>query len=250
MQISAQTRVLVTGGSSGIGLATVEAYLAAGARVAINHLPGDENVPALIARLTEEHGQGRVLSAPGDVSVRTDAETMVKTAIADLGGLDVLVNNAGTSGTLEPIPLSDLDRLDDAFWDKILNTNLMGPFWCARAAAPHLRDGGAIVNTASIAGLGGGASSMAYAASKAALVNMTINLAKGLGPKVRVNAVAPGLTRTPWTETWPESRTESSLAATTLKRWVEASDVAEAIVFLSCNEAMTGQTITLDCGRF
>jgi len=145
--------------------------------------------------------------------------------------------------------MSDLDRLDDAFWATILNTNLMGPFWCSRAAAPHLRKGGAIVNTASIAGLGGGASSMAYAASKAALVNMTINLARGLGPDIRVNAVAPGLTRTPWTGTWPESRTERSLASTALKRWVEPEDVAQGIVFLACNPAKTGQTITIDCGR-
>lgn len=250
MEINTNTRALVTGGASGIGLATVEAFLAAGATVAVNHLPSDETAAAQIKRLNENYGAGRALSAPGDVSQRIAAEAMIAAAIAELGGLDVLVNNAGTSATREPIPMSDLDRLDDAFWSTILNTNLMGPFWCSRAAAPHLREGGAIVNTASIAGLGGGASSMAYAASKAALVNMTINLARGLGPGIRVNAVAPGLTRTPWTDTWPESRTERSLASTALKRWVEPEDVADGILFLASNPAMTGQTITIDCGRF
>lgn len=250
METNAKTRVLVTGGASGIGLATVEAFLTAGATVAVNHLLGDETAAVQIERLNKNYGAGRALSAPGDVSLRTAAEAMVAAAIGELGGLDVLVNNAGTSATREPIPMSDMDRLDDAFWSTILNTNLMGPFWCARAAAPHLREGGAIINTASIAGLGGGASSMAYAASKAALVNMTINLARGLGPKIRVNAVAPGLTRTPWTDTWPESRTERSLTSTALKRWVEPEDVADGIMFLASNPAMTGQTITIDCGRF
>ncbi len=249
MEITQDTRVLVTGGASGIGLATVRAFLGAGATVAVNHLPGDAAAEATIAQLQAEYGEPRVLAAPGDVSERTAAEAMVATASADLGGLDVLVNNAGTSRTREPIPMSDLDRLTDDFWSGILNTNLMGPFWCSRAAVPHLRTGGAIINTASIAGLGGSASSMAYGASKAALVNMTINLARGLGPNLRVNAVAPGLTRTPWTATWPASRTEGSLAASALKRWVEPEDVAHGILFLAQNPAMTGQTITIDCGR-
>ena len=249
MEITTDTRILVTGGASGIGLATVESFLAGGATVAVNHLPDDTTAADLITRLNDAYGPERARSAPGDVSNRDAAEAMVAAAVSDLGGIDVLVNNAGTSATKEPIPMSDLDRLDDTFWSTILDTNLMGPFWCSRAAAPHLRKGGAIVNTASIAGLGGGASSMAYAASKAALVNMTINLARGLGPDIRVNAVAPGLTRTPWTGTWPESRTERSLASTALKRWVEPEDVAQGIVFLACNPAITGQTITIDGGR-
>ncbi|SFU10614.1 SDR family NAD(P)-dependent oxidoreductase [Sedimentitalea nanhaiensis] len=250
MDITTDTRVLVTGGASGIGLATVKAFLAAGALVAVNHLPGDPAAVTRIAQLNETYGQGRARSAAGNVSQRDAAEAMIAAAITDLGGLDVLVNNAGTSATKEPIAMSDLDRLDDDFWSTILDTNLMGPFWCSRAAAPHLRKGGAIINTASIAGLGGGASSMAYAASKAALINMTINLARGLGPDIRVNAVAPGLTRTPWTGTWPVCRTERSLASTALKRWVEPEDVAQGIVFLASNPAMTGQTIAIDGGRF
>lgn len=250
MKVNTKNRVIVTGGASGIGLATVEAYLASGATVAVNHLPDDKTAAAQIERLNENYGAGRALAAPGDVSRRAEAEAMIAKAISDLNGLNILVNNAGISGTREPIPMSDLDRLDDTFWSSILNTNLMGPFWCSRAAAPHLSKGGAIVNTASIAGLGGGASSMAYAASKAALVNMTINLARGLGPNIRVNAVAPGLTRTPWTDTWPKTRTERSLVSTALKRWVEPEDVASGIMFLASNPAITGQTIAIDCGRF
>ncbi len=251
---ASQTRALITGGASGIGLAVARSLLARGAAVAVNHLPGDQAAAETVARLAEEagaRGDGRVVAAPGDVSERAQAEAMTADAVEALGGLNLLVNNAGTPGVREPIPLPDLDRLDEAFWHKLLDTNLLGAFWCARAAAGPLGQGrgGAIVNTASIAGLGGGASSLAYAASKAALVNLTVNLARGLAPAVRVNAVAPGLTRTPWTESWPEARKARSVEAALLKRWVEPEDVADAILFLAANPAVTGQTLVVDAGR-
>jgi len=150
----------------------------------------------------------------------------------------------------EPVPFEDLDRLDEDFWQAILSTNLVGPFRCARAAAPALTvAGGCIVSTASIAGLGGQASSIAYAASKAGLVNLTRNLARALAPEVRVNAVAPGLTRTPWTDTWPDERKARSVADTMLRRMVEPEDIADAMIFLCAQKAITGQTVVVDCGR-
>ncbi len=100
-------------------------------------------------------------------------------AVETLGGLDYLVNNAGMSGTVEPIPLSDLDRMTEAFWGDILATNLLGPFRCTRAASGALRAAqGSVVNVASVAGFSMVGSSLAYGASKAALVNMTRNLAR------------------------------------------------------------------------
>ncbi len=236
-------RALVTGGASGIGLATVKALLRCGVRVAINHLPDDPRGPDEATRLG-------AVSAPGDVSQPGAAEAMVAQAIDTLGGLDILINNAGTPVSPDPVPYTDLDRLDEPFWEAILSTNLVGPFRCARAAAPALRASqGCIVSTASIAGMGGQASSLAYGASKAGLINLTRNLAQALAPEVRVNAVAPGLTRTPWTEGWPRSRTERSLENTFLRRFVEPEDIADAMIFLCAQPAITGQTIVVDCGR-
>ena len=239
---------LVTGGASGIGAAAVERLIAAGARVAVNYLPGDKGAEQAVEALSE--AQQAVIKAPGDVSDADDAPRMVATAIAELGGLDILINNAGTARTVEPIPFGDLDAMTEEFWSSILSTNLVGPFRCARAAASALKArGGCVVNTASIAGIRAAGSSIAYGASKAGLINLTRNLARALAPDVRVNAVAPGLTRTPWTNPWSDERKSSSVDSTLLKRMVEPGDVADAMMFLCRSGAITGQTIVIDCGR-
>src|SRR6266404_6114939 len=127
------------------------------------------------ARLT---GAGfKIIAAPGDVASAKEVPGMVARAVDRLGRLDILINNAGTSGTTAPIEFKDLDKMTEEFWSTILSTNLLGPFRCAHAAAPALKAAqGAIVNTASVAGLGAVGSSIAYGASKAALINLTRNL--------------------------------------------------------------------------
>jgi 3-oxoacyl-[acyl-carrier protein] reductase len=239
---------LVTGGASGIGLATVEMLLLSGAKVAMNHLPDDARAKTELERL-EAQGYA-VVDAPGDVARPGQAERMVTHAVERLGGLDILVNNAGTPGTGAPIEFRDLDAMTEAFWQTILSTNLLGPFRCSHAAAPSLKQSrGAIVNTASVAGLGRVGSSIAYGASKAGLINLTRALAVALAPEVRVNAVAPGIVDSPWTQHWPMEQRQAYAEKSLMKRMCTPADIAEAILFLAAGGAMiTGQTLPVDGG--
>ncbi len=239
---------LVTGGASGIGLATVELFLSCGAKVAMSHLADDPRGPREVKRLQSRGWP--VVGAPGDVSRPGEAEDMVRVAVAQLGRLDMLVNNAGTPGTKAPIAFADLDAMSEAFWQTILSTNLIGPFRCSHAAAPALKASrGAIVNTASVAGLGRVGSSIAYGASKAALVNLTRSLAVALAPQVRVNAVAPGFVDSPWTQDWPEERKRDYAGMSLMKRACTPADIAEAILFLAAGGAMVnGHTMPVDGG--
>ena len=242
-------KALVTGGASGIGLAVTELFQKAGATVAVNYLPSDvraeQAVQDLVARGL------KILAAPGDVSQQASADAMVAGAIGQLGGLDFLINNAGTPGTPDPIDFADLDAMSEPLWDRILATNLVGPFRCTRAAANALRASkGAVVNTASVSGFGIRGSSIAYAASKAGLINLTRSLARALAPDVRVNAVAPGLVQSPWTQGWPEERKQRTKDTTLLKRLTTPEEIAEVIGYLAAGASyITGQTIIADGGQ-
>jgi len=243
---------LVTGGASGIGFATSRMLVGFGATVAVNFLADDPRGPEAVDKLNASStgAGGKAIMAPGSVGDAKGAVQMVEQAVSDLGRLDLLVSNAGTPGTRHRINPPQLDLITEELWSLLLETNLLGVFRCAKAAAPALKQAsGAIVNTASIAGLGRAGSSLAYSATKAGVVSLTQNLARALAPEVRVNAIAPGAVDSSWMVEWSNEERQQSIEHALLKRRCQPEDLAEVILFLGFGAAMvTGQTVTVDGG--
>ena len=171
---------------------------------------------------------------------------MVAATVERFGGVDYLVNNAGWSTR---IPHHELDKLTDEVWDKTLNTNLRGAFYCVRACVPHMkkRPGSGIVNIASVAGFAGMGSSMVYAASKGAMITMTKSLARALAPDIRVNAVAPGFVRTAFAG-WTEDAFSAVEKVTPLAHLATGDDIADAAVYLAGATSVTAEVIVVDSG--
>jgi len=168
----------------------------------------------------------------------------------EFGRLDVLVNNAGTTSFIDH---KKLDEMTEEKWDRILQVNLKGPFFCVRAAVPLMRKsgGGAVVSVSSVAGVTGEGSSIAYAASKGALNTMTRSLARALGPEIRVNAVCPGPVDTRWLRAvmTPEELEKRALHFP-LKRLAQPEDIADAVYYLATATTLTtGQCLVVDGGR-
>src|SRR5262245_6933137 len=186
---------LVTGGGTGVGRASVLQLAARGYDVAINYSRSQGEAEATAAAARE---QGvRAITIACDVSADAQVRSMLDQCQREFGRLDVLVNNAAVTYF---IPHADMEALTEDKWDRILSVNLKGPFFVCRAAVPLMRSGGggAIVNVASVAGLAGSGSSIAYAASKGALITLTKSLARSLAPAIRVNAVCPGVILSRW----------------------------------------------------
>ena len=240
---------LVTGASSGIGRAAALALAKAGFDVTINY-SRSEDAARETARLTESQG-ARTLLACCDVSDDSGVRQMLEAVEREFGRLDALVNNAGTTSNVKP---KDLDAMTLEEWDRVFRVNVRGVFQVTRAAVPLLRKaGGSVVNTASIVGLRPGPQPLPYAASKAALINLTKLLALNLGPEIRVNAVAPGWLEGDWMMRMLKDRYGDLMArrarSTPLGRCVTAEDVAEVIVGLIIGNGMVnGEVIVIDGG--
>ena len=241
-------RVLVTGSTRGIGRALAAYFIESGARVAINGRADDAVAGAVVAL----GGGDRLIAAAGDLSTAAGCEAVVKTALTGLGGLDILINNAGV------YHIASIENSDEAMWDSTMDVNVKSAFFCSRAALAALRAStGVIINHASIAGLMGFANVSLYCASKGAVANLTRSMAMELAPDVRVNCVCPttvdndlgwqGFNRAED----PQAAYDAFAAGSKLKRLPTNDDVIAAFAFLASDGAgfMTGVALPVDGGK-
>jgi NAD(P)-dependent dehydrogenase (short-subunit alcohol dehydrogenase family) len=245
--------VVVTGASTGLGRAIAVETAARGAQAVVINYARNAEEAAETARQVEGHGAQAVL-AQGDVAADADCRR-IAAAAQPFGRIDALFNNAGTTTFAAH---GDLEKISAEDFLKLYSVNVVGAFQMVRACRALLEAGaqpGAVVNTASIAGVTGIGSSVPYAASKGALTTMTLSLARALAPKIRVNAVCPGFIDTPWFgkglgEAAAERVRANAAAGTPLKAASTAEDVAAATVFLASpySRHVTGETLLVDAG--
>jgi len=241
---------LVTGGATGIGRATALRLAAAGTAVAINYSRSADAARETAAEC--ERLGARTLLLQGDIAQDADCRAMAAAIGEAFGRLDGLVNNAGVTRFA---PAGDLEAVDAEDFAAIFSVNVVGTWQMTRACAALLRAArGAVVNVSSSSALDGTGSSPAYAASKAALNNLTLTLARTLAPEVRVNAVCPGFVETDWHvrglgQARFEAVRETVAQVTALQSTLSADDVAESIVWMLGQPKMTGQHILIDAGR-
>jgi NAD(P)-dependent dehydrogenase (short-subunit alcohol dehydrogenase family) len=238
---------VVTGAAGGLGRAFAGAFADAGAHVVAADLDvdGARRTAAAIA-----DGSGEAIAVEVDVANEQSAGAMVEATLTSYGRLDVLVNNAAVYAGLRRRPFWELDASE---WDRVMAVNLKGPWLCAKACAPHLRErGGAIVNVSSASVLSGSPLFAHYVASKGGLIALTRAMARELGDAgVRVNAVAPGFTLTEASRALVADAESYGVARGAIKRGAQPQDIVGAVLFLASDDSafVTGQTIVVDGGR-
>jgi NAD(P)-dependent dehydrogenase (short-subunit alcohol dehydrogenase family) len=241
-------RAVITGGDSGIGRAAAIAFAREGADVLISYLPEEEPDARDTAQLIEKAGR-KAVTVPGDIRDEAHCRAIIDRAVSDLGGLDILVNNAAYQ-MAQPGGIADIT---DEQFDRVMKTNLYAMFWLCRAAVPHLRTGASIINTASIQAYQSSAPLLDYATTKGGIVAFTKALAEELAEKgIRVNAVAPGPIWTPLIpSTMPEQKVEKFGEDTPLGRKGQPKELAPAYVYFASDESSytTGEVLGVTGGK-
>jgi NAD(P)-dependent dehydrogenase (short-subunit alcohol dehydrogenase family) len=241
---------VVTGGASGMGRATVLRFLSEGARVVVADL-NEANGDALLEEVAADGGAHRVRFVRTDVAEEADVERMIATAVGEFGALDVVFNNAGVGGAFGPVTKVEVEDWDYTF--AVLTRGVFLGIKHAAAAMQALDGGGSIINTASVAGLSGGAGPLAYSAAKAAVINLTQSAAVELAAqRIRVTAICPGAILTPLALGRADPTTAPERFAT-LQPWPDhgtGDDIAGAALFLASDDSrfVTGEALIVDGG--
>ncbi len=236
---------LVTGGSRGIGRAISLQLAEVGADVAVNYRGGEAAAQEVVEAI-QRMGR-RAIAVQANVSDAGAVQAMIKQVTEELGGLHIVVNNAGI--TRDNLMM----RMKEEEWDEVIDTNLKGAFNVIKASQRSLLKSryGRIINITSVVGIGGNAGQANYASAKAGLIGLTKSVAKELGSRgITCNAVAPGYIRTDLTADLPEELIAQAVQLTALKRLGDAEDIAMAVTFLASDAAglITGQVLSVDGG--
>lgn len=237
---------VVTGGSRDIGKAISLKLASEGAKVVVNYFNNKQQGDDTVAEI--EKAGGTAIAVAGDMTKSADVENLIAEAAREFGGVDVLVNNVG--GLVERKSLAEMDA---EFFEYVMTLNVTSTFLATQAAVPHMGEGSAIVNFASLAGRdGGGPGAAAYSASKAAVMTFTRAMAKELGPsQIRVNCVCPGMISTSFHDQFTKDAVRANVAAgTPLRREGQATEVASLVAYLASDESsfMTGTSVDINGG--
>lgn len=234
---------IVTGSAANIGKATALLFAENGAKIVVTTKSNVEGGQRVAKEIQDAGGEAIFVQA--DLSKEQDVQKLFSSCVEKFGTVDILVNNAGNTKA-SPFLETTADE-----WREQYDDNVVSMFLCSQAAAKIMleKGGGVILNTSSIRGLehGGRPTAMAYAASKAATISFTKNLAKELAPTIRINAVAPGFTLTPNYDQ-SSKMVQSFIEGTLIKRWLQPEEIADAFLYLATAEGVTGENLVVDGG--
>jgi len=238
---------LITGGSAGLGAAIAHQLAAEGVNIAINYANNKERAETLADEIQNKYGV-KTIVLKADVFKMDELSQLVESTVEQLGGIDILISNAGWTKFIE---YDDLEGMDEEAWDGTFNANVKAHFFLFKAAKKHFdanKDGGVFIASASVAGRISYGSSIPYAVSKAGLIHLIKFLAKTQGPKIRLHPVCPGLLLTEWGKKFPQDKIDVAKLRSPIGQITDVDECAAQYVLLSKLATSTGSIVGMDAG--